>query len=769
MKNFSPIQSILTLLFIVLSSQLSFSQITQTWVGSDWGDFNSAANWSPVGSPAGNDLIINWSGDPASHMRIGMFSSVTINSLTMTHSDTGVLRLYLQTYDLTITNDVTVNSSTQYYSYGCAIFQNSGNFTVEGDFNFGNLNGIGSEWYVADFTNPNFLTFKGDVTIGLNGRTVAGYEPDILFDGSGTQTVTLNNQGEFDGAHYFLSEDIQIGSATNSPTVVIAGTYQNSGLRQYNGTWLLMKENSTLVCNGATFDKFFTSGTWTMETGAKVQISGTFDFPAFYTTYTLDESSTTEYLGTNQSVTALSYGHLLFNGSGTKTSAGNFTIKGDFTSNTAWDDGNHNHTFSRANLQTISGTVDPTFYDLTINNTGADGLDMLVDVTVDAGLVLTDGRVNIELNILTVTDPTTTTISSYGTDDYINTGSDGLLRRYVNSTGSYDLPVGNSNGYQLANINLTAGGTMTYLDVNFDNLATGISGFPFNESGFVFSDILNNGGTSVGNGNANNGIWTISPNAGTATYDVSLYGRNHDNEGASRHTVVKRSFSGGSYGAWAALGTYSSSTLTTPITAVRTGLSGFSQFAIGLSNLFLPVELISFDGKCIGSSIELNWATASETNNDFYTIERSLDGINFEVVDYLDGAGNSNVVKHYSYQDQSPYSQSYYRIKQTDFNGDYEYSDIVFIKNCEGSQFDYVAYQQDNKVMVNIASTNEGLYSFEVLDLTGKIILSEEKEIYEGSNSIQLSPNIVSGIYLIKLTELDDQKSYTQKLTYTLR
>ena len=95
----------------------------------------------------------------------------------------------------------------------------------------------------------------------------------------------------------------------------------------------------------------------------------------------------------------------------------------------------------------------------------------------------------------------------------------------------------------------------------------------------------------------------------------------------------------------------------------------------------LPVELISFTASLEGSNAILNWITASEINSDYFEIERSLDGINFESISMIDGAGNSNHQLSYSDIDYNVdllgVSVFYYRLKQTDFDGSYSYSQIV--------------------------------------------------------------------------------------------
>jgi hypothetical protein len=92
----------------------------------------------------------------------------------------------------------------------------------------------------------------------------------------------------------------------------------------------------------------------------------------------------------------------------------------------------------------------------------------------------------------------------------------------------------------------------------------------------------------------------------------------------------------------------------------------------------LPITLIAFDAHTMPeNSVEIAWATAQEINNSFYTIERSQNGTSFETVGFKEGAGNSNAIIDYTFTDQQPLNGiSYYRLKQTDFNGQFEYSEV---------------------------------------------------------------------------------------------
>jgi len=170
----------------------------------------------------------------------------------------------------------------------------------------------------------------------------------------------------------------------------------------------------------------------------------------------------------------------------------------------------------------------------------------------------------------------------------------------------------------------------------------------------------------------------------------------------------------------------------------------------------LPIELIRFAGNCADGQVEITWTTASETNNDFFTVQRSIDGINFEDVTIVDGAGNSSSIINYSAVDYNPYGgTSYYRLKQTDFDGTSQYSDVVAV-SCGTATTDFNlvnAYDQGNGTMAVVfnAGDNE-LYTVTLYDIIGKQITETTGKAYSGQNQINIAVgDLARGIYMVNL------------------
>ena len=178
----------------------------------------------------------------------------------------------------------------------------------------------------------------------------------------------------------------------------------------------------------------------------------------------------------------------------------------------------------------------------------------------------------------------------------------------------------------------------------------------------------------------------------------------------------------------------------------------FTLGTINKSQTPLPIELIKFKITNINNtSIKIEWATMSEINNDYFTIERSLHGINWEITDRINGAGNSSSLLTYSSLDNSPYNGlSYYRLKQTDFNGTYSYSAIKSISIQHSSKAIKI-YPNPTNSKITITGDRTELTHIEIYNILGMNVTmqtslqanSEEKIIIDLSH-------LTNGIYYIK-------------------
>ena len=179
----------------------------------------------------------------------------------------------------------------------------------------------------------------------------------------------------------------------------------------------------------------------------------------------------------------------------------------------------------------------------------------------------------------------------------------------------------------------------------------------------------------------------------------------------------------------------------------------------------LPIELVSFKGRADDGVIILEWVTASETNNNFFTIERSFDGRNFEIIGYVDSkapGGFSNELLHYVLKDQNPPDGIiYYRLKQTDYDGAYEYSDIIavfyrsLITDGVGIAFHPNPTNGESfNVLVSGMAFNENVI-LQITDMFGKSVMQQNLTADSNGNLVErivLQTKLPPGVYLVTVT-----------------
>jgi len=170
----------------------------------------------------------------------------------------------------------------------------------------------------------------------------------------------------------------------------------------------------------------------------------------------------------------------------------------------------------------------------------------------------------------------------------------------------------------------------------------------------------------------------------------------------------------------------------------------------------LPIELTYFNVSSSTNGVLLTWQTASEENNDYFTIERSSDGVNFDVLKTINGAGNSTTMINYSTADNNPVSGiSYYRLKQTDYNGDYSYSAIKSVAwNGNLSNKTIAVYPNPSLSTSTITIETNGFSSDEVSTiqiyaLNGQLVFEQISSL---STGISISPNLLKGVYLVRVS-----------------
>lgn len=179
----------------------------------------------------------------------------------------------------------------------------------------------------------------------------------------------------------------------------------------------------------------------------------------------------------------------------------------------------------------------------------------------------------------------------------------------------------------------------------------------------------------------------------------------------------------------------------------------------------LPVELMRFTAEPNGDIVDLTWTTASETNNDYFTVERSRDGENFEPIQRVNGAGTISYERTYLTIDPQPLKGvSYYRLKQTDFDGKYTYSETVAVKfgNRSGA-FELFPNPAGDKVSVIFNETVREDRTLRITDMSGREVFRTRFGIADAVSSYTADVSGLSkGVYFVSLES--EQGVTTQRL-----
>ena len=172
--------------------------------------------------------------------------------------------------------------------------------------------------------------------------------------------------------------------------------------------------------------------------------------------------------------------------------------------------------------------------------------------------------------------------------------------------------------------------------------------------------------------------------------------------------------------------------------------------------LFFPIELLYFKGTFQDRNVVLKWATATEINNDYFSIERSNDGRMFYEIVGIQGAGNSTELIEYTYQDNNPLSGwSYYRLKQTDFDGKYTYSQLIVVENIYRN-FDFKIYPNpvDDEFSLHWNGDLAGEGKLKIYDLNGHLLRSKSVELENELHTITWTrlEFLTQGTYVVEFS-----------------
>ncbi len=421
---------------------------------------------------------------------------------------------------------------------------------------------------------------------------------------------------------------------------------------------------------------------------------------------------------------------------------GKVYLKGNLINSGSFSVPNGELILSGVNRQSISSDSDLSVYQLEANNPQYISIANNLRVNV---LKLTKGRLNINSsNYLEIGENTTLRGQILYTSGSVN----GRVKRWfaaqTNNSNDGFFPVGSVATHKPVNVVFTipptSGGSIT-AEFQQNTIENHFLGLPFESQGILFNTV------------SEFGYWRLikGDNLDGGTYSLTVDIRDFPNiNNPERIRILKRENSSTPWSLSGVAGTITASSFT------QTGMSGFSDFILG-GNLLenpLPIQLLFFKANYANGQVNLTWATASEINNHYFSIERSTDLENIEVVGYVAGAGNSSQVISYNFTDFTPLmGQAYYRLRQTDFDGTSDISRWIGVETNELTRplkIIQVIHKQ-GKLQIWASVSSGSPVHLQLFDPMGRQIYSA----VENNPDILLEYSLelpTLGIYLLRLT-----------------
>jgi len=481
-----------------------------------------------------------------------------------------------------------------------------------------------------------------------------------------------------------------------------------------------------------------------------------------------------------QNVIGTTYDDVNFNGSGTKTTIGNLDINSNLTiTGTAQLDvetgddninlagswsvtssnanpfvegtGTETVTFDGGSNQTISNALGvESFNNVTLSKSGGSMRPSSTNVDVAGTLNMTSGNIQLGTNNLILGNAATITNASSAS--FIITNSAGTLTQTniggAGRTGDVVFPVGKTSG--------------SYTPITINNDAGTADNFIVRVCQDVYEEATCESGTVV-NSDVVDRTWFISESVAGGSDATITFQWNTANEtsGFDRTNLLFKHHNGS---IWETIGVGSAAAVGGgAYEASVANVSDFSPFAVEDGDSPLPVELVSFDAKNINNEVEVEWVTASEINNDYFILERSVDSKSFEELAVIAGNGTTNETITYNFTDARPYGGiSYYRITQVDYDGTSKtYAPVKVNVSLIGEVVSYVHPVPSNGDFINIqlSGFDKSLGAqIKIVNVKGETVYAEDIFLDENNGfnqKIEFSKKLPTGIYILNISTPD--------------
>ena len=611
-----------------------------------------------------------------------------------------------------------------------------------------------SELFLMIGTSPNFTSFDTLVrmndTFGNLLRTNFDFADNQYFTLAAVQNVSAQSGPWNDPATWtigipsidetaFLKDSVYLTADVTASTVVALDDMSGRGKLNL-GSYTLNVRDSLLIqgFGPPTRDSTtFTASTGTVNYGGP----GTEIFiqPLVYYNLTISGQGRRHL----RSETVIQNDFTIDDNPQLLTNGNNMQIRGDWNSaiNATFTPGGGTVMFNGSGPQRISPTNQRiTFDNLMIQNAGGD-VTLGDSVEVMNVLTLSQNDLILGSEVLIISNSAAGAIVSPGNNtSYIQADGSGTVRRSVTAGTSYVYPVGDASG--------------DYAPFTFTpSVLTGTSPT-------VEVNITDSRWNSIDDGSAHiSRYWTFTQSGvATATFDITMEYVDADVAGGSEADLVPIKF-----GVDADTSDFSSFTLDVANNRMTwQGLTSFSSVTMGGVSVTTPVELLYFSGKQVDTRVQLEWATAVEINNEGFEIEWATESGGFEMIGFVEGNGDTEEIVEYDYTDYEPVPGiNYYRLRQVDFDGKFEYSSIisvqyeVFEKVFEVAVFPNPASADNINVSVETNNLAQPI-EMQLFDMLGRNVHDEKVNATDFSSAYRLNvPDgaLRRGTYILRVRQ----------------
>lgn len=616
----------------------------------------------------------------------------------------------------------------------------------------------------SGYSNPsNSPVLSGNISYSRALAAIQVFDGGNLTHSGGTNTMTndlvIYNGGEVTITGGTLNcTDIYLLDA-NSSLVLSGGNLNCSGTiylgkespdnaqNNPNGTPTITVNSGIITCSNIAFEDNEGDNPELIILGGEVQVSGDVRSDGAPVKISIGGSG---LLDINDDL-------LMDAGNGLLTmTSGNLELAGDWTNtgSEALSDGKI--TLNGTGNQTINVNSSVTFHDLTLNNVGG-SITFSDDVFIDGNLVFTDGIVDAGSN--TVTFNSGSSHSGASSISYI----DGEVSEIGGVT--FTFPVGDGANYQPLTITANPGGGSEQFSAryNFVN-PSGLLGWGLGIIGIGLDHV------------STKEYWELIRETGS-TSSASVVLSWNSNSGIVDNLSELRVCHYNSVTAkWEDVGNAGTTGNLSAGTITSGPISSFSPFSLGSSTSNNPLEVsyLDFSVHLEDDNAVLKWSTASEVNNDFFEIQRSTDGKQFSpigLIKSLTENGMSNRTLNYSFVDDKLHENNYYRLKQVDFDGSFEFSNTLFVRYIKSS---VLQNNNDFRVFPNPLTSSQNRLNFvldfpvgyvQISDFQGKILSTSDQYIEDGDlGYISLNGKLPPGNYLVSVFSLIGELKFTTQL-----